>query len=471
MKKILFLFFIFLLAYQCASNDDTQEEETEQVNPNDIDGDGVTNQQEVVDNTSPDDPCDFRQSSQYYPSISNAWKALDCDGDGVTNWKELDPDGDNTVNNNGTSPLVGCSFVLSDRTLEPTDEWKSLNCDSDFVSNGQEEIDNTNVLDGCDFITESQDLEPFDYWLEEDCDNDGRTNSRELNDGTDLLDPTDFDGAGTILKEIYKGTKSNYTEKYTFLNDGTLFDKVFDSNDNIIVDFQYDYQNRLVTYINNTDNYSITYDYNANNEITQITIDDEGDIYSYSLVHDGNIVYAYDGNQPPGLYTIKFTFNNQNKLIHKQTFLSSVDVVIETYDYDANSENLLSSFSESLGYNPETGETFSYSWYTEISKDYSYSYQGENLVNIFFNPYQNIINNIFLLPNPSPLLQHTFFPNLGATSTDFETRYLYNGSTLDGTIDYGYLYGAHFTESNELPSKLGWGHIEGGASYEVHYEN
>lgn len=70
----------------------------------DSDGDGVTDGDEVRDNTNLLDPCEFILSSQTV-TPSQAWKDSDCDGDGLTNQSEIDPDGDGILGPNGTDPL------------------------------------------------------------------------------------------------------------------------------------------------------------------------------------------------------------------------------------------------------------------------------------------------------------------------------------------------------------------------------
>ena len=56
----------------------------------DIDGDGVTNQQEEIDQTDPYENCDF-----IFNSISlNITSPMDCDNDGVKDEIDLDDDND-----------------------------------------------------------------------------------------------------------------------------------------------------------------------------------------------------------------------------------------------------------------------------------------------------------------------------------------------------------------------------------------
>jgi gliding motility-associated-like protein len=154
----------------------------------DIDGDGVTNEQEIIDGT-------------------DQLKA-DTDGDGVIDGKEK---------TDGTDPKDSCKFILASQTLAPSTAWNTADCDGDGVTNAQEKADGTDPLkadtdgdgvpDGiekanrtsgtnpCSFVLASQTLPPSAAWNAADCDGDGLTNAREKTLGTNPLNPdTDFDG-------------------------------------------------------------------------------------------------------------------------------------------------------------------------------------------------------------------------------------------------------------------------------------
>ena len=154
----------------------------------DIDGDGVTNEQEIIDGTDP--------------------LKADTDGDGVTDGKEK---------TDGTDPKDSCKFILASQTLAPSTAWNTADCDGDGVTNAQEKADGTDLLkadtdgdgvpDGiekanrtsgtnpCSFVLASQTLPPSAAWNAADCDGDGLTNAREKTLGTNPLNPdTDFDG-------------------------------------------------------------------------------------------------------------------------------------------------------------------------------------------------------------------------------------------------------------------------------------
>jgi gliding motility-associated-like protein len=208
----------------------------------DCDGDGVTNGQEVVDGTSPTDPCSLLIASQtVVPSA--VWNDADCDNDGSTNGEEIvngidplnpDTDGDGVIDGteiaDATNALDPCSLLIASQTVTPSSAWNNADCDNDGSTNGEEiangidplnpdtdgdgvidgtEIaDATNALDPCSLLIASQTVTPSIAWNNADCDNDGSTNGQEITDGTDPLNP-DTDGDGVIDgTEIVDGTNA-----------------------------------------------------------------------------------------------------------------------------------------------------------------------------------------------------------------------------------------------------------------------
>ncbi|WP_343762133.1 gliding motility-associated C-terminal domain-containing protein, partial [Gangjinia marincola] len=223
----------------------------------DSDGDGVSDDQEDIDGTNPDDPCDLIVANQD-TTPSDAWNADDCDGDGVTN-------GDEVLDT--TDPLDPCDLIISSQTVDPSEEWLGLDCDGDTVSNGDElpngdtdgdgvpdvfdtdddgdsiptidenpgdeqdtdddgipdyldedddgdgvltdteiNTDDTDPLDPCDFIPDSQTVDTSDSWNDLDCDDDDVPNGEEVEgdtdgDGTDDVFDTDDDGDGILTED------------------------------------------------------------------------------------------------------------------------------------------------------------------------------------------------------------------------------------------------------------------------------
>jgi gliding motility-associated-like protein len=185
----------------------------------DTDGDGVTDAQEAIDGTNPNDQCSFKLSSQTL-TPSNAWKAADCDADGLTNQEEKtgiddpstpanpngkitdplnkDTDGDGVTDGqeaiDGTNPNDACSLKLTSQTLPTSNAWNNADCDGDGVTNGQEKIDGTNPNNPCDSKPIHVTLPFSSSFLAGDCDGDGLSNGNEL--GKIATSPQDIDKNG-----------------------------------------------------------------------------------------------------------------------------------------------------------------------------------------------------------------------------------------------------------------------------------
>jgi len=144
----------------------------------DCDGDGVTNAQEEIDGTNPEDSCDFvLANATVMPSTE--WNDTDCDGDGVSNGQEV---------SDGTDPTDLCDFTLDNATLIPSVEWNATDCDGDLIINEQEVQDGTDPQDDCDHVNGTS-------LLTSDCDSDGLTTAEENQLGTNPDNP-DTDGDG-----------------------------------------------------------------------------------------------------------------------------------------------------------------------------------------------------------------------------------------------------------------------------------
>ncbi|MBK7698605.1 MAG: hypothetical protein IPJ39_07685 [Saprospiraceae bacterium] len=161
----------------------------------DSDGDGVTDAQESIDGTDPNNPCSLVLASVSQIATSTG----DCDGDGVTNAAEINgPDGA-VGGGDGTNPTNPCSLNVSQVTLTAT---STGDCDGDGVTNADEingtdgnpltTTDNTDANDPCDYNAVDQGT-PSATWLAADCDGDGNPNGTDNNP----LTPSALNDSGT----------------------------------------------------------------------------------------------------------------------------------------------------------------------------------------------------------------------------------------------------------------------------------
>ncbi|MGB5436687.1 MAG: gliding motility-associated C-terminal domain-containing protein, partial [Maribacter sp.] len=145
----------------------------------DSDGDGVTDDQEILDGTDPNNPCAFNFESITEPQTGN-YLVADCDGDGVTNGDEIA---------DGTNPEDPCDYDRGNVTLVQTGDYLISDCDGDGVTNGTEITDATDPDDPCDYLAPSITLDRTGDYLDADCDGDLISNGREMTDGTNPEDP------------------------------------------------------------------------------------------------------------------------------------------------------------------------------------------------------------------------------------------------------------------------------------------
>jgi len=185
----------------------------------DLDGDGISNTDEIANGTDPNNPCDPNP---------NALGSNDCDNDGLTNDEEItagtdntnpDTDGDGindgTEVDNGTVPLDPCDPNFG--------AVGTADCDGDNLDNDGEALagtDNNNpdtdgdgFIDGDEVLNGSDPLNacsPLATALgTSDCDNDGLDNDNETFNGTDPTNPdTDGDGINDG-DEVNNGSNPN----------------------------------------------------------------------------------------------------------------------------------------------------------------------------------------------------------------------------------------------------------------------
>ncbi|GER60965.1 hypothetical protein ULMA_30730 [Patiriisocius marinus] len=190
----------------------------------DCDGDGVTNEQEIIDGTDPTEVCDFVDTNMTLPP-SAEWNMLDCDGDGDSNatdsepnnpcvftagstadtsnpvWQAADCDGDGETNgfenDNGSDPTDPCSIsglptipLAGDPNYSV---WAAADCDGDGDPNGTD----TEPYNPCVFAVGSTADTSNAIWQAADCDGDGETNGFEDTNGSDPTDPCSVSGVPT----------------------------------------------------------------------------------------------------------------------------------------------------------------------------------------------------------------------------------------------------------------------------------
>ena len=219
-----------------------------QVVPNDSDGDGVSDAQELLDGTDPNNGCSYNASSQVLANTSTAWRNADCDGDGNPNGTDSAPlnycqDG------SGLAPQVGTPAY---------DFFRDADCDGDGISNGLEchnggsncedfdrdgtpdyldqDSDNDGILDISEKRVDSDGDGHFDY-IDIDSDNDGILDSRETaadfdKDGTPNFLDLDSDGDGIL--DSFEGL-IKFRNQVDNNNDGRV-DCTIDANGNGLLD-------------------------------------------------------------------------------------------------------------------------------------------------------------------------------------------------------------------------------------------
>ena len=94
----------------------------------DSDGDGVSDTQEALDGTNPNDGCDYLVASQVFANTSSTWRNADCDGDGNANGTDSAPR-DFCIDGTGQVPVNGTPAY---------DIFRYQDCDNDGILNGME---------------------------------------------------------------------------------------------------------------------------------------------------------------------------------------------------------------------------------------------------------------------------------------------------------------------------------------------
>jgi len=365
MKKLIFLLLIGLLLTAC-----TKETVIIVENPDDTDGDGVKNIIEEIDGTNPEAPCSYLEERQNYNDTTEAWRILDCDGDGVTNGNEIDPDGNNVNNDDGTNPRNGCDFIVSQQTVPPSQEWSNIDCDEDGVTNGQEVNDGTDPMNPCSLILSSQTSQP-EYWLAIDCDGDCVRNELELEDGTNPFDGGDFLGNGKTFYQIKTGGKIISLDQ----NEARLAQVTLENGEVLIT---YNYTNNKFTSAELQDGVNYSFEY-QNDQLSKITRTSQAGTEINDIKYVGNTIIANGANAAPGQFYMKLTFDATGQFLQtkERFFLIGSQWVesVDTFGYDPNTNRMIGFTRKFRDYNPATGvftdrlyenEGTSYQYYSAI---------------------------------------------------------------------------------------------------------
>ena len=189
----------------------------------DSDGDGVLDNQEILDGTSPTNSCDFVVAHQTL-APSTSWNTADCDGDGIPNAVDglVDTDNDGTPDfrdldsdNDGLTDAQekGTGSTPVDTDGDGTPDFRDLDSDNDGLTDAQEKGTGSTPVDtDGDGTPDFRDL---------DSDNDGLTDAQEKGTGST---PVDTDGDGTPdfrdLDSDNDGLSSTQTTRLLFITVG-----------------------------------------------------------------------------------------------------------------------------------------------------------------------------------------------------------------------------------------------------------
>ncbi len=353
--RLFTMLFLAAFIFGCSSGDDVPAANNQQNNNtgnggsggsgsgtnNDPDGDGVDTSVEVGENTDPQDPCSYVLTSQDYSVTTQAWRDLDCDGDGVTNGDEVDPDGNNQNNSNGTDPMDLCSFVESDQTVPTSLEWEQEDCDGDCQNNGIEQIYETDPLDP---------NSTFDFTDKLSTVYDNKTSFSFL---------TDNQGLSNIFYPPY------YYQNYRYENELLTEYSAGDIDQGAFVTCVFSYDNEKIS--------TISYDY-----------------FNIMVEHDANTITTYHDYSPPGLFGTRLELDpSSGRIIRIEKFLitsepNEYDFLDITYEYDAAMENLIKTTIEEFNYDATTD---TYVAIGTSSIEYTYY---DNILNPSFSAYSKL---------------------------------------------------------------------------------
>lgn len=258
-----------------------------------------------------------------------------------------------------------------------------IDSDGDGVSDDKEQSDGTNPNDNCSFLLSSQDFSLTSaLWKTLDCDGDCKSNEEEINDGTNPTDANDYLGSGeNIVKVTTSSLNGTVFTNYLFDQNGGRLTGLRNGNEITTATYSYNENNQLtgINYFDETQGYPIqnfTFEY-TNDQISSYTLDGND---TYSVVYNGNFIEVHDNNEPPGLFRRRLTLDpSSQKVVATERYGHSYDdyiYTLRTFTYEGG--NLMSTHSESQGYDPDTGEYYILPDYWPITRNFDYSNSAKN---------------------------------------------------------------------------------------------
>ncbi|MDC8003076.1 hypothetical protein POV27_03380 [Aureisphaera galaxeae] len=210
-----------------------------------------------------------------------------------------------------------------------------------------------------------------------------------------------------ILNYRITSSNSDRTPINTFLltSDGTQFDRLLDEEENVVSEFEYDANGRLVSafgflndswliYPDGTYNYSFEYE---GDQISSMTGAYEVDGETFSEIinfqYEGNVIIGIDLDYPEDIFRLRLELDNEGKLLKRESYREEQDSPLGTFIYTrefmeyGSSGRLRSSESRIFRYFPISGDL------QELFEGYRYSY---NYTNEIGNPLHEASNNVYL---------------------------------------------------------------------------